>query len=248
MNQQLQAVKAPQAMTIEHMEALSDRIAKSNMIPKAFQGNPSNCLIAMMMGQEIGISPMQAIQNIAVVNGTPKIWGDMTLAIVMGHPDYKNIKTGWDEKNLTAYCTIERRGHEPHTVRFSMEDAKRMGLAGKETYKADPVRMCTWRAKQRAISDMFPDSLKGMAVVSADIEPEEILMGAVVLEQPTVERVIQLINDATTRDELDGAAAIAKQLPEADRQKKVLRDAFTLKAKSLAQVDEDGLTREPVTE
>lgn len=239
------AISPRHEFSMDELERLAARMAKTTLVPKIFQGNPDNCLIAMLMGRELGIGEMQSVQNIAVVNGSPKVWGDMTLALVMNNPAYVNIETGWDEKTLTAHCTVERRGHKPHTVRFSMEDAKRMGLAGKETYKADPVRMCTWRAKQRALSDMFPDSLKGMAVISADVEPEEIYMGAAVVEPPDAMRVMQLIDGATSRDELSAAAELAKQLPE-EQKSEALRRAFKAKSEKLATVDDDGLVREPV--
>ena len=67
--------------TFEQALTFSNYLADSDMVPKDFKGKPANCLIAMQWGYELGMQPLQAIQNIAVINGRPTIWGDMMLAI-----------------------------------------------------------------------------------------------------------------------------------------------------------------------
>src|ERR1700675_2806847 len=57
--------------------ALAKLIASSELAPKDYKGKPGNCLIAMQLGAELGVAPMQAIQNIAVINGRPSVWGDL---------------------------------------------------------------------------------------------------------------------------------------------------------------------------
>ena len=61
-------------------------IASSGMVPKSFQGRPGDVLVAVQMGVELGLPPTQALQNIAVINGRPSLWGDAVLAIVKGSP------------------------------------------------------------------------------------------------------------------------------------------------------------------
>ena len=39
-------------------------------------------MIAIMHGLEVGLSPLSALQRIAVINGRPTIWGDGALALV----------------------------------------------------------------------------------------------------------------------------------------------------------------------
>ena len=55
---------------------LSARLADSQMVPKAYQGKPNDILVACIWGSEIGLSPLQALQNIAVINGKPSVYGD----------------------------------------------------------------------------------------------------------------------------------------------------------------------------
>ncbi len=56
-------------------------ISKSGLAPKGIQ-TPEAIFTAMQLGAEVGLSPMSALQNIAVVNGRPTIWGDAQLALV----------------------------------------------------------------------------------------------------------------------------------------------------------------------
>src|SRR6266436_6169851 len=113
--------------------ALSKLIAGSDLAPKDFKGKPGNVLIAMQMGAEVGLAPMQAIQNIAVINGRPSLWGDAALGVVQVHPDYewhKEWKDGAGDARA-GYFQIKRRGHEIYTVTFTVADAKKALLWNK---------------------------------------------------------------------------------------------------------------------
>src|SRR5881396_792205 len=57
-------------------------LADSDLVPKEFKGKPGNCLVAMQWGMELGLKPLQAIQNLAIINGRPSLWGDAVIALV----------------------------------------------------------------------------------------------------------------------------------------------------------------------
>lgn len=136
-------------------------LAKSDIVPKDYQGKPGNVLVAIQWGMEIGLQPMQAMQNIAVINGRPSIWGDAMIALVRACPAFEYINETQTDKDAT--CVIKRKG-EPEAVRtFSLEDAKRAGLLGKSgPWTQYPKRMMQMRARSWALRDVFPDVLKGM--------------------------------------------------------------------------------------
>lgn len=136
-------------------------LAKSDIVPKDYQGKPGNVLVAIQWGMEIGLQPMQAMQNIAVINGRPSIWGDAMIALVRACPAFEYITETQTDREAT--CVIKRKG-EPEAVRtFSMEDAKKAGLMGKSgPWTQYPKRMMQMRARSWALRDVFPDVLKGM--------------------------------------------------------------------------------------
>lgn len=148
---------------IDEAMRLADMICKSELAPKAFKGKPEDTLIAMMMGNEVGLNPLQAIQNIAVINGRPSIWGDAMLALVQNHPKFGGITESFDKGSMTATCTVWRKGGEKHTQTFSMEDAKKAGLSGKQgPWTQYPERMLSMRARGFALRNQFADALAGL--------------------------------------------------------------------------------------
>ena len=143
----------------------ADMLAGSSIVPKDYIGKPGNVLVALQWGMELGLQPMQAMQSIAVINGRPSLWGDAMLALVKAHPAFEWIKEECDGN--VATCTIKRRGEPEVMQSFSLEEAKRAGLTGKQgPWTQYPKRMLQMRARGFALRDAFPDALRG--VVSAE--------------------------------------------------------------------------------
>ena len=155
---------APTTLT-EAMQ-FSEMLAKSQMVPKVYQGKPEDVLVAMQWGREIGLAPLQALQNISVINGKPSVYGDAAMALVQASPVCEGIDEtieGEGTANPTAICVAKRRGRSPVVAKFSVEDAKRAGLWGKAgPWQAYPKRMLQMRARGFALRDAFPDVLKGL--------------------------------------------------------------------------------------
>jgi len=151
--------------TLQEAMKFSDILASSTMVPRDFQGKPGNVLVAIQWGREVGLGPLQALQNIAVINGRPSIWGDAAIALVRGHPDCLSVQEGVEGEGETrqGWCEVTRRGEQPQRRTFSIADAKRAGLWGKSgPWTQYPDRMLQLRARGFAIRDVFPDALRGV--------------------------------------------------------------------------------------
>ena len=141
----------------------SKYLADSDLVPKDFKGKPGNCLIAMQWGAELGLKPLQSLQNLAVINGRPALWGDAVIALVLASPVCEYVNE--DDDGATAYCRVKRKGGPEQVRSFSMEDAQRAGLTGKQgPWTQYPKRMRQMRARAFALRDVFPDVLRGMPV------------------------------------------------------------------------------------
>lgn len=152
---------APQSLD----EALrfAEMLSKSSIVPKDFNGNPGNILVAIQWGMELGLQPMQAMQNIAVINGRPALWGDAVIALVRSSPLCEYVYETIDGD--VATCRVKRRGEDDQVRTFSMVDAKAAGLTGKQgPWTQYPKRMLQLRARAFALRDVFPDVLRGMPV------------------------------------------------------------------------------------
>ena len=152
----------------------AELIANSTLAPKDYHKQPGNVLIAMQMGMELGLPPMQSIQNIAVINGRPSVWGDAIPALCKAHPRYEYMSETFDEATMTATCRIKRKGEDEQVRTFSQEDAQTAGLWKKQgPWTQYPKRMLQMRARAFACRDVFPDALKGIAVAeeAQDMKP-----------------------------------------------------------------------------
>ena len=146
--------------------AFSTMVSKTEFAPKDFRGKPEACLLAIQHGSEIGLSPMQSLQSIAVVNGRPTIYGDAALAVCLAALVCEWVTESVDGEGdrMVATCSAQRRGYPaPITSTFSVADAKAAGLWGKQgPWSQYPKRMLAMRARGFALRNAFADVLRGL--------------------------------------------------------------------------------------
>lgn len=161
------SISAIVPQSIEEAYRIANAVVSAGMAPRSLD-TPEKAMVAIMHGLEIGMTPMAAMQSIAVVNGFPTIWGDGALGLVRGSGVMEWIKE-WSEgegNGYAAHCSVKRKGEpEPITRSFSWDDAKAAGLLGKkgpwENYRA---RMFQMRARSYALRDGFADILRGLRI------------------------------------------------------------------------------------
>jgi len=163
--------KGVQLKTMQDLTNFAEMIVKSGLAPKAFDKKES-VIIAIQFGLEIGLSPMSALQSVAVINGMPSIYGDAAKALVLSDPICEYVKE-WHEGSLkdgtlTYICESKRKGEYeiPHRTEYNIDDAKRAGLWNSSlTWKKHPKRMLMFRARGFELRDNFADILKGFKTV-----------------------------------------------------------------------------------
>lgn len=147
-------------------------VAKSSFCPKSYlevKGIKRNyndvvadILVAWQLGAEVGLKPMQALQNVSVVNGKSTVWGDAALALCRASGELEYCKETFDETTYTATCEVKRK-NEIVVRNFSKEDAIKPGLWGKTgPWSTYPKRMLQIRARSFTLRDLFPDKLSGL--------------------------------------------------------------------------------------
>ena len=218
--------------TLTEAMTFSDMLANSSMVPRAYQGKPQDILVCVQWGMEMGLAPMQALQNIAVINGKPSVYGDALMALVQASAVCEDVEEFFENEgtpNPVAVCVAKRKGRTPVTVKFSVEDAKRAGLWAKQgPWTAYPKRMMQMRARGFALRDAFPDVLKGMITaeeaqdyqeetkprqVAKPANPLDMIAPAPMIEQTSNPAVIESVfahdQEADTVNELVAQAVAA---------------------------------------
>jgi hypothetical protein len=164
-----QVSRRPRAIvprTLDEAMTFARAVVAARMAPSGF-GTPEACMIAILHGMEVGLTPMSALQRIAVIGGRPTIWGDGAMALVRASGLAASIQErieGTDPSDWVAICTVRRRGDvHPVERRFSVDDARRARLWGKAGPWSDyPQRMLQMRARAFALRDVFADVLGGL--------------------------------------------------------------------------------------
>lgn len=190
---------APASM-VEALQ-IADMLSKSSMVPKAYQNKPQDTLVAMMMGSELGLNPIQSLQNIAVINGKPCVYGDALPALVQNHPQFGGMEESFTETGMVATCTVWRKGGSKHTQTFSQSDAVKANLWDKAgPWKQYPKRMLAMRARGFALRNQFADALAGLITrEEAEDMPLNDYEAPTALSHSVQSESVRLINDEQVR-------------------------------------------------
>lgn len=150
--------------TLDEAWRLSAALAASGMTPKSYGNDQNKIMVGIMAGAEVGLTPFAALQSIAVIGNNPSVWGDGALALVQASGLLEDMEETDD--GHTATCRLVRVGRAAIIRTFSMEDAKKAGLANKAgPWSQYPARMRQMRARAFAMRDGFSDVLKGLRIV-----------------------------------------------------------------------------------
>lgn len=175
----------------EHYAKGHSIAAKTQRIQKELTSS-DYIFIIITMGAELGLSPMQAINNIAIINGKLAIWGDGMLAVVRNSGKLELFKESFSkekDETITAYtrkemqekfytddykavCRLKREGYDEQVYDFSVKDAKIASLWSFSSTKPSfspwykyPDRMLRMRARSWALRDNFTDYLNGLYAI-----------------------------------------------------------------------------------
>jgi hypothetical protein len=144
---------------------VSQAIAGSGLAPRGLD-KPEQIMVAIMAGAELGLSPFQALQSFAVVNGRPTLWGDGLMAVARAQGIKAKEWIDGDGDKAVAHCEVTRPDTgEVISRSFSVDDAKKASLWGKQgPWQSYPKRMLQMRARAWALRDGCADMLRGFQV------------------------------------------------------------------------------------
>jgi len=214
-------------------------ISETDFVPIALRGKPGAVIAACQYGAEVGLPPMTALRWIAVVNGTPTLWGDGVLMLVNTHPMLEWIKetpSDSTEKEKAGSCTIKRKDRaDPVTRRFTIEMAQKAGLWGgtgdtpekkaRSVWHKYPGRMLQMRARALCVRDAIPEAL-GPMIMREEAEDFIETTGSAIVDEPlTIPAQIGEQDEATRK---------ASPVPESES------DSKTVDAQESDPVDDIG--------
>jgi hypothetical protein len=160
--------------TFEQVDAMAKRLAESDLLPKALKGRPADVAIILLTGIEFGLQPMAAIRGINVIEGKASMSADLLSGLVQQKVhvcEYFRMVTCTD---TMATFETKRHGHsEAVKLSYTIEQAQRAGLTGKDNWKKHPADMLAARCISRLSKRVYPDITQGCYVPDEEDEIRE---------------------------------------------------------------------------
>jgi hypothetical protein len=147
--------------TLDECTTLAERLAKSELLPKALRNKVPDVLMTIMAGQEMGLKPMVSIRSIHIIEGQPRLSADGMVAIIHGSGKCVYFDRVEESDKSVTYETLRVDAKEPRRCTWTMEMAKTAALHLKDNWRAHPRAMLAARAKSELARDVYPDVLAG---------------------------------------------------------------------------------------
>lgn len=192
---------------------LARALATTAFVPKGMT-DPGNATAAILMGDELGLSPIASLRSIYVVHGTPAMYARTMVALTQAHGHQV-----WTEESTPAKVTVcgRRRGSE-HTERvtWSMDRARKAGYTSNAKYQTNPEEMLYAKAAAEVCRKIAADVLAGAPYSVEDIESEETTTTTVSRGSGAKRTVSRATAPEPPEPELDDAQPAAEPTPEPD--------------------------------
>lgn len=219
---------ATYATGIDAKFRICQMLQQSQILPKALS-TPQAILAVVLMGQEFGFAPLISCHIFDFIQGRATMRAAGMAALCT-----KEGGTFHVISNTSTSCKIRavrpsRKWEE--TFEFTLEMAKRMGLAGKDNWIKNPEAMLYARCVSVLARRGWADVLGGLKS-SEEMQDEEIVEGE---PEPTTVRVMESVEARTT----EAAQAITAEFAgQVDAEGEVIEEAPKHQLSDLKSVGE----------
>jgi len=156
------AITTIEVQTLGEAMELSDKLSLSTLIPAALQKKQADVLIILMAGREMGLSPIQSLRGINVIEGKISMSSELMVAQCLRRPDICERFEVIESTAERAVYETQRKGVKAQRYTFTTEDAKRAELTGRTNWKRYPAAMLRARCAAALARQVYPDLLFGV--------------------------------------------------------------------------------------
>ena len=154
------ASTALEPQSINEALLVAGHLAKSGVLGRAVQ-KPEAALAVIMAGRELGMTAMQSLRSIHVIEGRVTLSSDAMLALVKRSPACKSFRLLESTAKVATYET-ERVNEGTTKMSFTIEEAKAAGLTGKDNWTKYTAAMLRARCIASLARAVYPDVLMGV--------------------------------------------------------------------------------------
>lgn len=127
-------------------------------------GTPEAAMLVIMAGREFGLGAMASLRSFHVVEGKPTMSAQAMMARCLEHPSCKLFRVVRSKcTHEVAVVEVQRRDwSEPEVYTWTIDDAKRAGLAGRQNWSKYPRDMLINRCIAEAARFTWPEVVAGV--------------------------------------------------------------------------------------
>lgn len=158
-------------------------LVSSGLMPRGVQ-RPEAAFAIIAAGRELGLTAMQSLRSIHIIEGKPTLSADLVAALCKSRPDVcKYFRLVESTDKVARYETLRVGEPSVTAMSFTWEDAQRAGVTGKDNWKKYPAAMLRARCITALARAVYPDLAMGV------YDPDEV---AADTGPVTAERVAQV--------------------------------------------------------
>lgn len=160
--------------SFEHMQRVAKALSASSLIPKDYQQNIPNTMIALEFAYRMGVSPLMVMQNLYVVHGKPAWSGKYIIGAINGCKKFKG-SIAYEEQGevkdpnyrIRAYSFDRITGSRLNGTWIDWAMVKGEGWLDKtgSKWKTMPEQMFKYRAGSMFGNTYAPELLMGLPSV-----------------------------------------------------------------------------------
>lgn len=139
---------------------MAQRLVKGGLLPRSIQ-TPEAAFTIMVTGRELGLTAMQSLRSIDVIEGKPTLSANLILALVKRSPACTYFQMLKSDAKIATYRTL-RVGEEPTEMSFTIEQAQRANLTHKDNWKKNTEAMLRARCISALARAVYPDVVLGI--------------------------------------------------------------------------------------
>lgn len=154
------ATTALEPQSVNEAFFLAQKLVASGLLGKSIQ-KPESALAVILAGRELGLTAMQSLRSIHVIEGKPSLSSDLMVALVKRSPTCRYFKLVESTAKIATYETY-REGEGITKLSFTLEQAQAAGVAGKDNWRKYPDAMLRARCIAALARAVYPDLLAGV--------------------------------------------------------------------------------------
>ncbi len=158
------------AQSMAAAKQLGDALADTDLVPKDYKGKPGNAAAAILYGAELGLNPIQSLQQIFVVHGSPAIYARTAVALLKRHGIV--IQTVSSTNQAVAVRATDPRTGQVEESTWDYDRAKLAGYTTNKKYDTDPQAMLYAKAAMEVCRKIAPDVLLGIPYSREELDLE----------------------------------------------------------------------------